>query len=65
MRSERLTARPPRLAFETSLISSRVPREGRKLLPTGNGGRVGEAQHIAGELLSRLNYDLPPVPDLA
>jgi D-sedoheptulose 7-phosphate isomerase len=30
---------------------------GNKLLLIGNGGSAGDAQHIAGEFLSRLNYD--------
>jgi D-sedoheptulose 7-phosphate isomerase len=38
---------------------------GCKLLLAGNGGSAGDAQHIAGELLSRLNYDRAPVAALA
>lgn len=38
---------------------------GRKLLLAGNGGSAGDAQHIAGELLSRLNYDRAPAAALA
>jgi D-sedoheptulose 7-phosphate isomerase len=33
---------------------------GGKLLLAGNGGSAGDAQHIAGEILSRLNYDRAP-----
>ena len=38
---------------------------GRKLLVCGNGGSAGDAQHIAGEFLSRLMYDRPALPALA
>ena len=38
---------------------------GGKLLLAGNGGSAGDAQHIAGEFLSRLNYDRAPVAALA
>lgn len=31
----------------------------------GNGGSAGDAQHLAGELLSRLNYDRAPVAAVA
>ena len=35
-------------------------RNGGKLLLAGNGGSAGDAQHIAGEIVSRLNYDRAP-----
>ena len=38
---------------------------GGKLLLAGNGGSAGDAQHIAGEFLSRLNYDRPPLAAIA
>lgn len=38
---------------------------GRKLLLAGNGGSAGDAQHIAGEFLSRLHYDRAPTAALA
>jgi D-sedoheptulose 7-phosphate isomerase len=38
---------------------------GRKLLLAGNGGSAGDAQHIAGEFLSRLNYDRAPAAAIA
>jgi D-sedoheptulose 7-phosphate isomerase len=40
-------------------------RDGGKLLLAGNGGSAGDAQHIAGEMLSRLNYDRAPAAALA
>lgn len=38
---------------------------GCKLLTCGNGGSAGDGQHIAGEFISRLNYDRPPTAALA
>jgi D-sedoheptulose 7-phosphate isomerase len=40
-------------------------RSGGKVLLAGNGGSAADAQHIAGEMLSRLNYDRMPVAALA
>jgi len=40
-------------------------RAGHKLLIAGNGGSAADAQHIAGELLSRLNFDRNPLPAIA
>lgn len=36
-----------------------------KLLTAGNGGSAGDAQHIAGEFVSRLNYDRAPAASIA
>jgi len=41
-------------------LTAAALRGGGKLLLAGNGGSAGDAQHIAGELLSRLNYDRAP-----
>jgi D-sedoheptulose 7-phosphate isomerase len=38
---------------------------GRKVLLAGNGGSAGDAQHIAGELLARMNYDRAPLAAVA
>jgi D-sedoheptulose 7-phosphate isomerase len=38
---------------------------GRKLLLAGNGGSAADAQHLAGEMLSRLHYDRAPAAALA
>jgi D-sedoheptulose 7-phosphate isomerase len=38
---------------------------GGKVLLAGNGGSAGDAQHIAGEMLSRLHYDRAPIAALA
>ena len=38
---------------------------GNKVLLAGNGGSAADAQHLAGELLSRLYYDRAPVAAIA
>jgi D-sedoheptulose 7-phosphate isomerase len=40
-------------------------RAGGKVLIAGNGGSAADAQHIAGEFLSRLNFDRNPLPAIA
>jgi len=44
---------------------TRAYRRGGKLLIAGNGGSAADAQHIAGEFLSRLNFDRDPLPAIA
>ena len=41
-------------------VSAKALGSGKKLLLAGNGGSAGDAQHLAGEMLSRLNYDRAP-----
>jgi D-sedoheptulose 7-phosphate isomerase len=48
----------------TGAITACLQQQG-KLLVAGNGGSAGDAQHIAGEFLSRLNYDRPPAAAIA
>jgi D-sedoheptulose 7-phosphate isomerase len=38
---------------------------GGKILIYGNGGSAADAQHIAAELVNRLDYDRPPIPAIA
>jgi D-sedoheptulose 7-phosphate isomerase len=38
---------------------------GRKVLLAGNGGSAADAQHLAGEIVSRMNYDRTPAAALA
>jgi D-sedoheptulose 7-phosphate isomerase len=38
---------------------------GCKLLLAGNGGSAADAQHLAGEIVSRMNYDRAPAAALA
>jgi D-sedoheptulose 7-phosphate isomerase len=40
-------------------------QNGNKLLLAGNGGSAGDAQHIAGEFVCRLNYDRAPLAAIA
>jgi D-sedoheptulose 7-phosphate isomerase len=40
-------------------------RAGGKLMLAGNGGSAADAQHIAGEFLSRLRFDRHPLPAIA
>jgi D-sedoheptulose 7-phosphate isomerase len=40
-------------------------RSANKILVAGNGGSAADAQHIAGEFLSRLNFDRNPLPAIA
>jgi D-sedoheptulose 7-phosphate isomerase len=40
-------------------------RAGGKILFAGNGGSAADAQHLAGELVSRFNYDRPGLPAFA
>lgn len=42
-----------------------VLRSGGKLLFAGNGGSAAEAQHLAGEYVSRFNFDRPGLPAIA
>ena len=37
-------------------------RQGNKILFAGNGGSAADAQHLAGELVSRFNYNRPGLP---
>lgn len=50
---------------EISDTITRAFRAGNKLLVAGNGGSAADAQHIAGEFLSRLNFDRNPLPAVA
>lgn len=51
--------------LSVSSILTRCLQAGGKLLFAGNGGSAGDAQHIAGEFLSRLNFDRAPLAALA
>jgi len=53
------------LLVQVSEAAVRVYRHGHKLMIAGNGGSAADAQHIAGELVSRLNFDRPPLPGIA
>jgi D-sedoheptulose 7-phosphate isomerase len=40
-------------------------KNGGKLLVVGNGGSAADAQHIAGEFVSRFHFDRPGLPAIA
>jgi D-sedoheptulose 7-phosphate isomerase len=40
-------------------------KSGNKLLIAGNGGSAADAQHIAGELVSKFYFDRPALPAIA
>ncbi len=42
-----------------------ILRAGGKILLAGNGGSAADAQHIAGELVSRFAFDRPGLPAIA
>lgn len=46
-------------------LSVAALRDGRKLLFAGNGGSAADAQHWAGELVSRFYYDRPGLAAIA
>lgn len=50
-------------AISTAIVAAL--EQGRKVLFAGNGGSASDAQHIAGEFVSRLNYDRAPLAGLA
>jgi D-sedoheptulose 7-phosphate isomerase len=57
-------------AFMATLVKiadawTQALRRGGKIMLAGNGGSAGDAQHIAGELLSRLNFDRPALAAVA
>jgi D-sedoheptulose 7-phosphate isomerase len=54
-----------RTVGEIAEVITNALLSGRKVLLAGNGGSAADAQHIAGEMLSRLNYDRPPAAALA
>ncbi len=53
------------LLARMAAVISEAMRGGGKLLILGNGGSAADAQHIAGEFVSRLLFDRPPLPALA
>jgi D-sedoheptulose 7-phosphate isomerase len=52
------------VARAAELVISSI-KTGGKVLIFGNGGSAADAQHIAAELVNRLNYDRPPIAAIA
>jgi D-sedoheptulose 7-phosphate isomerase len=50
---------------EASSACIKALQEGRKVLLAGNGGSAADAQHIAGEFVSRFMFDRPGLPAVA
>lgn len=50
---------------KVALEVTRVYKEGKKTLLAGNGGSAADAQHIAGEFVSRFYFDRPGIPSIA
>ena len=53
------------LALSVYKAGGKLLIAGGKLLIAGNGGSAADAQHIAGELVSRFYFDRPALPALA
>ncbi len=53
------------IAKEISDICVRSLRAGGKIFFAGNGGSAADAQHLAAELVGKLNFDRPPLAAIA
>jgi D-sedoheptulose 7-phosphate isomerase len=64
---ERAAADRPMLEAMLAIAEMTIQalRSGGKILIAGNGGSAADAQHIAAEFLSRLNFDRNPLPAIA
>lgn len=64
---QRLLASPELMSIlqKTAEESIRVLKQGGKVLLCGNGGSASDAQHLAGEFVSRLRFDRPALPAVA
>ena len=47
------------------VVCTAALKKGNKLLFMGNGGSAADSQHLAGEMVSRLNFDRPALPAFA
>jgi D-sedoheptulose 7-phosphate isomerase len=54
-----------RQILQAVTLSVEALRRGNKALFAGNGGSAADAQHWAGELVSRFNFDRPGLPGIA
>lgn len=50
---------------KAALLITEAYNAGHKTLIAGNGGSAADAQHIAGEFVSRFNFDRPGLPSIA
>lgn len=54
-----------KLIQQVADVSVHALKQGKKILFAGNGGSAADAQHWAGELVSRFYYDRPGLPGIA
>ena len=54
-----------KLIQEVALRCVEVYKNGNKTIIAGNGGSAADAQHIAGEFVSRFYFDRPGLPSIA
>ena len=54
-----------KLVSKISLEIVKAYKNGNKVLIAGNGGSAADAQHMAGELVSRFYFDRPGLPAIA
>jgi D-sedoheptulose 7-phosphate isomerase len=50
---------------DASLVIIEAYKSGNKTMLAGNGGSAADAQHIAGEFVSRFYFDRPGIPSIA
>lgn len=53
------------LIKKVALETTKAYKEGKKTLLAGNGGSAADAQHIAGEFVSRFYFDRLGIPSIA
>ncbi len=55
----------PDFAKQIAAICVTSLKAGNKIMFCGNGGSAADAQHLAAELVGKLNFDRPPLAGLA
>jgi D-sedoheptulose 7-phosphate isomerase len=50
---------------DTAILLIKALKDNNKILFAGNGGSAADAQHLAGELVSRFYFDRPGLPSMA
>lgn len=50
---------------EAALLTMEAYKNSKKTLLAGNGGSAADAQHIAGEFVSKFYFDRPGIPSIA
>ncbi len=52
-------------SFKIAMHGVEVLKAGKKIMFCGNGGSAADSQHLAAELVSKLNYDRPGLKGIA